>query len=210
MRVFLCLLGAACAAWVTDRAPAASIPQDLGQGLTYYRVHELPADLPNPPAGRPGACVVDLRFVKAADSAVAALQAWLKFNASARAPIFVLENGSTGPNLVAAVTPGGPPGLFVVAPDAEGLHPDFAVRVRAETDAKAYKALDSGATLQALLKDNPEKLRVDEAYLEKEHLSDGEAPDAATEQPAPASPLIDLVLQRAVQVDRGLVALKRL
>lgn len=191
-------------------ARAASIPQDLGQGLTYYRVHELPADLPSTPAGGPGACVLDLRFVKTGEPAAGALREWLRLNASPRTPIFVLENASTSLSLLAAVGNQGPAGLLTVAPDSDGLSPDFGVHVSAETDAKAYKAFETGTPLQALLKDNPEKPRIDEAYLEKEHLSDGEAPDAAADEKAPASPLIDLVLQRALQIDRGLLALKRL
>ena len=189
---------------------AASIPLDLGQGLTYYRVHELPADMPSTPTGSPGACVLDLRFVKTGDSAAGVLKAWLKISASTKTPIFVLENASTSPVLLAAVGSGGPAGLLSVAPDSAGLAPDIAVHVSAEADAKAYRALETGTPIMALLKDNPEKPRIDEAYLEKEHLSDGDAPDAASDQHAPPSPLIDLVLQRAVQVDRGLLALKRL
>ncbi|HEY1764033.1 MAG TPA: hypothetical protein VGF85_03855 [Opitutaceae bacterium] len=204
------LFGTMAAALLVPFVQAASIPQDLGQGLTYYRIHVLPADLPSTPTAGPGACVVDLRFAKTDESAAAALKAWLKFNASPQAPIFVLENASTSPALLAAVGTGGPAGLLVIAPDSEGLAPDIAVHVSAEIDAKSYKALDAGTPIQALLKDNPEKPRVDEAYLEKEHLSDGDAPDAASDQQAPPGPLIDLVLQRAVQIDRGLLALKRL
>lgn len=210
MNAFPRLLGAVAAAILAPLAQAASIPQDLGQGLTYYRIHELPADLPSTPTGGPGACVVDLRFVKADESAAATLKAWLKFNASPRTPIFVLENASTSPALAAAVGSGGPAGLLVVAPASAGLTPDVVVRVSAELDAKSYKALEAGTSIQTLLKDNPQKPRVDEAYLEKEHLSDGEAPDAAADPQVPPSPLTDLVLQRAVQIDRGLIALKRL
>jgi hypothetical protein len=210
MSFSLRLLGVAAASLLTPSVPAAPVPRDLGNGLTYFRIHELPADLPSPPSGRPGTCVVDLRFAKAADPAAEALKAWLRFNASPRTPIFILENSSTSPALIAAVGSAGPVGLFIVAPDTAGLSPDFAVRVGADVDARAYKALDAGTPLEALLRDNPEKPRIDEAYLQKEHLSDGEAPDAASDKTAPPSPLIDLVLQRAVQVDRGLLALKKI
>jgi hypothetical protein len=206
---FRILLGAA-ASFVASPAPAAAVVGDLGQGLTYYRIHELPSDLPAPAAGHPGSCVVDLRFAKADDLAASALKAWLRFNASPHAPIFVLENSATSPALLAAARAGGPPGLFVVAPDGQGLAPDIAVREAKDTDRQAYQALEKGSPLGSLLSDNPEKPRIDEAYLEKEHLSDGDVPDAAADRPSPPGPLVDRVLQRSVQLYRGLLALKKL
>jgi hypothetical protein len=204
------LLAAAAGFAFASSASGAALVRDLGQGLTYYRVHELPADLPAPAGGRPGACVVDLRFAKADDLAASALKAWLRFNASPHAPIFVLENSATSPALLAAAGSGGPPGLLVVAPAGEGLSPDVAVRLAKETDSQAYQTLERGTPVASLLSDNPEKPRVDEAYLEKEHLSDGDVPDAATERPSPPGPLVDRVLQRCVQLHRGLLALKKL
>jgi hypothetical protein len=206
---FRLLLGAATC-FVAAAASSATLVRDLGQGLTYYRVHELPADLPAPPGGRPGACVVDLRFAKADELAASALKAWLRFNASPHAPIFVLENSATSPALLAAAGSGGPPGLLVVAPAGEGLSPDVAVRFAKESDSQAYQALERGTPVASLLSDNPEKPRVDEAYLEKEHLSDGDVPDAATDRPSPPSPLVDRVLQRSLQLHRGLLALKKI
>ncbi len=185
-------------------------PRDLGQGLSYYRVHELPGDLPSPPLGRPGPCVLDLRFAKADEIAASALRAWVRFNVSAHSPIFVLENAATSPSLLAALTGSGPAGLIVIAPESVGLGPDIRVRVAADADRNAYEALDKGAAIQSLLNDNPEKPRVDEAYLEKEHLADSEAPEVAAAKPPPPPPIVDTMLQRAVQLHRGLIALKRL
>lgn len=188
--------------------PAATLERDLGQGLSYIRVHVLPDDLPTP-SGRPGACVLDLRYAKATDTSPAALRAWFKFNASARTPIFVLENQETGASILACV-PMGIGGLIVLAPEASGLPADIAVPVAPEADRKSYQALEKGAPVDSLLHDYPGKPRVDEAYLDKEHLSDGEAPDAPADVTAPAPPLVDALLQRAVQLDRGLLALKRI
>ena len=109
-------------------------PRDLGQGLSYYRVHELPGDLPSPPLGRPGPCVLDLRFAKADEIAASALRAWVRFNVSAHSPIFVLENAATSPSLLAALTGSGPAGLIVIAPESVGLGPDIRVRVAADAD----------------------------------------------------------------------------
>ena len=67
-------------------------------------------------------------------------------------------------------------------------------------------------SVKALLSDAPDKVRNDEARLDKDHLSDADEPPTDTDRPADRKPrqLIDAVLQRAVQLDRGLLALKRL
>ncbi|HMD62100.1 MAG TPA: hypothetical protein VKG78_11740 [Opitutaceae bacterium] len=203
------LLAAATAACALLRPGAEAAPaRDLGLGLSYYRVHQLPSDLPVSTTGRPGPCILDLRFAKCGAADAAALRAWVRTSASARCPVLVLENAATSPALLAALPGNGPAGLIVLAPAADGLSPDIPVRVAADVDRRAYDALEKGAPVETLLSDNPEKPRVDEAYLEKEHLSDSEAPDAAARKPSPAAPLVDSMLQRAVQIHRGLLALK--
>ncbi len=200
----------AAAAVLAPAAQAGALVRDLGQGLVYYRVHELPQDLPSTPiTGRPGACILDLRFAKAGEGEAATLRAWVKFNVSTHTPIFVLENAATASSLLAALPGNGPPGLIVLAPEGARTAPDIAVRVTAEGDRRAYDALESGAPVESLLRDFPDKPRIDEAYLEKEHISDSDAPDVPTDKALPPRPQVDAVLQRAVQLHRGLVALKR-
>jgi hypothetical protein len=206
-RLISCLL---IAALLTPALRAATLPRDLGKGLTYYRVHELPADQPSPLAGRPGACIIDLRYAKADEASAATLRAWIKFNVSVRAPIFVLENAQTDPSLLAAIPGSGQPGLVVLAPFTDRVAPDVAVHVSPADDRRAYEALEKGADVGSLLSDYPDKPRVDEAYLEKEHIADSEAPDVPSEKAAPPLPLTDPLLQRAVQLHRGLLALKRI
>jgi hypothetical protein len=210
---------AACAALRAappeGQAPGAAgatirIPLILGQGLSYYRIHELPSDIPSQPGLRAGSCVLDLRFARSDDASAAVLSAWVKFTASASTPVFILENQGTSPALLAAFPGGAAAGVVVLAPASGKLSPDIAVRVDADTDRRAYDALEKGASLASLLSDNPDKPRIDEAYLEREHLSDGDAPDVASDKPSPPSPLVDSVLQRAVQLHRGLLALKRI
>jgi hypothetical protein len=203
-----CILAAAALATCALAAPAATAPRDLGLGLSYYRVHELPRDFPFSAKGQAGPCVLDLRFATADGPSCAALTAWIRFNSSARAPVFVLENSSTSPSLVAAL-PMGSPGLVVIAPRTPKMGADVAVAVSAESDKKAYDAAEKGATLDSLIHDYPEKPRLDEAYLEKEHLSDSDALDDIADRPGPPMPLVDAVLQKAVQLHRGLLALKR-
>jgi hypothetical protein len=199
----LCLLGCLLAG-----PGRASIVRDLGLGLTYYRVHRLPDDQPSPPSGRPGACILDLRYAKSDEASAATLRAWIKFNVSVHAPVFVLENAATDPALLEAVPGGGQPGLIILAPVGAKIGPDIAVRVGPREDRKAYDALDKGADVTSLLSDYPDKPRIDEAYLEKEHIPDSEAPEVPTEK-LPPRPLTDPMLQRAVQLHRGLLALKR-
>jgi len=199
---------AACA--LLGPAAAAAPARDLGRGLAYYRVHELPADLPAPPGARPGPCVVDLRFARAGEAGASALRAWVRAGATARTPVFLLENEATSAALRAALPGNGPAGLIVLAPASEGLAADITVRVTADADRGAYDLLEKGASLESLLADNPDKPRVDEEYLEKEHLSDADAPDVATGGASPPQPPVDAMLQRAVQLHRGLLALKRL
>ena len=196
---------------LSQAASGTTLVRDLGQGLAYYRVRELPQDLPSPqPAsGRPGACVLDLRFARAGETEAATLRAWVKFNVSAHTPIFVLENSKTAASLLAALPGNGPSGLIVLAPESDRTAPDIAVRVSPEDDKRAYDALESGASVESLLSDYPDKPRIDEAYLEKEHISDSDAPDVPTDKALPPRPQVDAVLQRAVQLHRGLVALKR-
>ena len=204
-------IGMVAAAALAALSAQAAVPQlDLGRGLSYYRVHALPSELPPAPAGRPGASVLDLRFAKSDAPGAALLSAWVRFNATAAAPVFVLENADTSPALLALFAGAGPGGVIVLAPASEKLAPTVAVHVDPAADRKAYDAVEAGAALASLLADNPAKPRIDEAYLEKEHLSDSDAPDVETDKDSPPSPLVDAMVQRAVQLHRGLIALKRI
>jgi hypothetical protein len=204
------LLSALALAALVPGAAAAALVRDLGQGLTYYRIHVIPQDQPAPTAGRPGACVLDLRFAKSDELGASALKSWVVFNVSAHSPIFVLENAETDPALLAVFPARGPVGLVVLAPVSARIAPHVAVPVSPEDDRKAYDALEKGADINLLLSDYPDKPRIDEAYLEKEHIADSDAPEIPTDKPLPPRPLVDAMLQRAVQLHRGLLALKKI
>ncbi len=211
------LLSCALLGWLSlgtaIRATADPQVRDLGQGLLYYRVHHLPEDLPAAGAGPGACCVLDLRFADGDAGAPAALAAWLGFNATARSPVLVLANAATSPAFWAALARRDGDGLIVFSPAAEHLAADIAVNTAPATDRQAYAALEHGTPLAALLTDQPDKPRMDEAELAREHLPDSALADnegdRASKPGAPA-PLIDRVLQRAVQVHRGLRALKEL
>jgi hypothetical protein len=200
------LLAVAALAPLACEAAASTLVRDLGQGLSFYRVHALPADLPSTGSAHPTPCVLDLRFATSDEDGASALKAWIRFNASPQTPVFVLENSGTSAALLASLARG-VPGVIVLAPESAKLGTDITVQVAPEVDRRAYDALEKGASADSLLTDYPDKPRADEAFLEKEHIPDSESPDPAADKPRP---LVDVMLQRAVQLHRGLHALKRL
>ncbi len=206
-RAFLFLLAAATAA-VPPAASGAEPVRDLGEGLLYYRIHELPADLPR--HSSPSPAVLDLRYAKSDDAGGASLRAWIAFNASAKVPVLVIENASTATSLKAVLASNGTTGLVVLAPESSKLDADVLVPVSPSADRAGFEALEKGTPIESLLSDYPDKPRIDEAYLEKAHIPDSEAPEVPGEKDLPPRPLTDPLLQRAVQLHRGLVALKRI
>jgi hypothetical protein len=204
------LLASLALAALAQGAGASTLVRDLGQGLTYYRVHVIPQDQPAPVSGRPGACILDLRYAKSDELGASALKSWVMFNVAPHSPIFVLENAGTDPALLAVFPARGPVGLVVLAPKSARIGPNVAVAVSPEDDRRAYDALEKGADIRSLLSDYPDKPRIDEAYLEKEHIADSDAPEIPTDKPLPPRPMVDEMLQRAVQLHRGLVGLKKI
>jgi hypothetical protein len=189
-------------------AGGAPLVRDLGDGLGYVRIRELPADLPVQPPGPPPPCVVDVRYVAAGPEVAVAFAAWLKFRATPRSPIFVLANGETSADLRRVLrAPHRGTGLAVIGIPGPDFEPDVAVRFRAEEERAAYVAGEKEVPLARLLADNPGKVRHDEARLTKAPRSapEGEANPAA----APLVP-VDATLQRAVHLHRSLRALRRL
>src|SRR5262245_34751309 len=84
-------------------SPAANAAEgrerDLGMGLAYYRIHQLPADLPASEGSRPPACVVDLRYARADAAGAKAFQGWLAVRVSQHSPVLVLANSDTDRDL---------------------------------------------------------------------------------------------------------------
>lgn len=187
--------------------PAAPASRDLGMGLSYLRIHELSKDMPD--SARAGALVLDLRYAQSDAASAAGLGAWVKARASRKAPLFILENQETAKAIPASI-PSGLPGVFILAPASAGLNPDISVVVSPASDRQAYLAGDKEGPLDGLLRDYPDKPRRDEAYLDAEHLSDSDVPESEGDKKDPPMPLVDSLLQRAVQLHRGLLALRRL
>jgi len=203
--------------------PAA--PVDLGRNLAYVRLHRLPEDAAAlADSWKAPALVVDLRHTTG--DPAQALPPDLPARPR-RAPLFALVGPDTAPALLAAIRERAP-ALISIGLAAPGLTPDLALTVSPEADRRAYDALDGGASVESLTSEKMAKPRFDEAALAHEHTAEAAgrepppapAPDPSGAAPAPsptpaAAPaaeavLKDVVLQRAVQLHRALLALGKL
>jgi len=199
-------------------ALAAPLQRDLGQGLLYCRVHTLPADLPTDVAIRHHTWILDVRYVAGDRAAATALTGWLKFHASATTPVLLLANADTSGVLLAPFAAADAiAGLIILGPSRADFAPDIAVAVTPEGERRAYHALETGTPIEALITEKIEKARNDEAMLAREHLPDSalanppeEGTDAGPRADKAPAQLLDPVLQRAVQLHRTLIALKRI
>jgi hypothetical protein len=201
-------------------AAAAPLERDLGRGLAYLRVAQLPADLPTKVAEPHKALVLDLRCVSADATAGRAFEAWMKFHANVSSPLTILINSETSPLLLRAFLASPlPPGVVTIGPASSEFKADVPVDVAPQADRLAYDALAQGTPVEELIAHKLDKPRRDEAELARQHTNgstdeDSEAPPpkaaATPAPPAIAAPVTDLVLVRAVQLHRALLALRRL
>jgi len=210
-------------------APAAATPPaaplDLGRGLAYVRLHRLPDDFALLSAAWSApALIVDLRYPKDDGTRVTGLGLPPRPRA---APLLVLVGPGTPAETVAALRLPAPD-LITLGLQGPGGAPDIALAVKPEADRRAYDALDAGASVESLIGENMAKPRFDEAVLAHEHTAEvaaGESTPTSVQNPtqappanapAPAPPPApepaskDVVLQRAVQLHRALLALGKL
>lgn len=201
-------------------APCAKSTEltDLGQGLSYQRIHSVAdseAALRKTVPGA-GALVLDLRYATASDDSSAALKTALA-GRSPNIPLFILVSPATPPALGAAISAS--PALTLGAAGSLPT-PKVVVQTDATIDRRAYDALDAGTPLAKLISGKIEKERFDEATLVQEFKNGNTdaapipPPDPTVAKPAgapekePPTPLVDRVLQRAVHLHRALLALK--
>jgi hypothetical protein len=207
---FLLLLGS------FSLAARATETTDLGYNLSYLRVHSLADSVPVLRAALSAkrAFVLDLRYATATDDSLAALRTALAAH-PAGFPLFILISPATPAAVVDAANQ--TPGSFVTLGITSSRSAKITVKADAATDRKAYDALDNGTPVAALISGKVEKERFDEATLVQE-FKNGNAdaappalPDPTVPKPADAeekpAPLIDHVLQRAVQLHQALLAL---
>ncbi|GAB1488525.1 hypothetical protein MASR2M8_09700 [Opitutaceae bacterium] len=200
---------------IASLAAHAAEVRDLGEGLGYLRLSDISGEAFSAPVDP---LVVDLRQATQAGSdgidrlrgllGQPSLRLVLVSEVTAPAIITFLETRSA-----TVLTLGG-----LGAPET-----DIRVPVSTEDDRKAYEALDQGASLADLVTPPLVKARRDEASILRARRTSNRPSDsppppdtpmppvAPTPADAPTvTPLSDPVLQRAVQLHRGLRALKRL
>jgi hypothetical protein len=218
VRLLLCGLPLAVSTFM------AGAPVDLGDHLIYVRLHGRPDDVAALAAAwEKPALIVDLRYPAA--EAAQFLPADLPSRPRS-APLFVLVGPGTPSHALTALRERAP-ALITLGLPAPGLAPDIGLTVKPEDDRRAYEALDSGTPVGTLLSEHLSKQRFDEAALlhERAQGPDRSGPPAADPPPAapkaspapdhpaadvpPAEPK-DVVLQRAVQLHRALLALGKL
>lgn len=212
----------------------AAIEKDLGQSLHYFRVTDPRANKAALVAAieKFPALVLDLRTANAEGDFVAALHAALAQKPVGSAARFVLVNAATGPAVRAALDDDALASVITLGPKAKNLSTDIPVSTSAEEDTRAFAALANGTELEKLIADTVEKRRYDEAKLVQDHVngtgpsSDDLPADAdddsieaepssngkngAAPEKKPELPPRDLVLERAVQLHRALLALKKI
>jgi hypothetical protein len=196
---------------LTSNLPAAA-PRDLGQQLAYVRLHRFPDDAAALAAAwKSPALIVDLRYPEGPPP-----PAFGTGLPARTAPLFVLVGPATPAPVLAALRARAP-ALVSVGRPGPGCVPDIALDVKPEDDRRAFDALESGTPVESLISDTGAKRRFDEAELARGH---GHNPDgAAGENPAATAPTVpaaaaapvpDLILRRAVEIHRALLALGRL
>jgi hypothetical protein len=217
-------------------APAATAPSPaqasagaLGQNLDYLRVRDVPAGLASARPAATGALVLDLRFALAGADGGNALTTWLRGRARASAPVLVLFNAATAQDLIGALSPAAlPPGVVTLAPAGASLPADVLVNVDPATDRAGYDAFANGTALGNLVSPATDKPRFDESELMRRDAEENATGKAAAPKAAPAPgnggrggppgrrggppsrpPVVDPMLQRAVQFHRTLLALGR-
>jgi hypothetical protein len=188
---------------------------ELAPGLVYMR----PGIKATPVTG---SAVLDLRYVTDEVSAAPLLTAVEPGKANDRRIILVLVSPETPAGLrrqLIAI-----PRCLTLGRAAPELKTDIVVTTSAEADRRAFDALAAGTAPEKLLVENADKMRYDEASLVREHGGATESVDDADKAPTPESPtpatpttpatpevpVVDSVLQRAVQIHRGLTVLKKL
>ncbi len=221
-RVRRTLLGTSVSVFLIALIPLHAEPlmRGLGENLRYFRAHVLPTDLPAADV-KTGPLILDLRYTLAETEATTALDAWLKFRATATTPVFVLVNGDTAPALrELLMTPDDRIGVITIGRASSDITPDISIDTTSDDERHAYDALEKNSPIESLITENADKPRTDEASIMSTRRepnaiqADAAAPDRASpaeKKPAPMPPpVIDRAIQRAVQLHRALLALKRL
>lgn len=206
----------------------AAEPPNLGSHLIYLRVHSLADAMPELQIqlAEQHASVLDLRYATATEESTTALHTALTAH-STDLPLFILISPTTPPAVLAMIAPLVHDKLITLGVAGSNPAPRIIVKTDAKTDRQAFDAFDHGTPITELISGKVKKDRYDEASLVKDFengntdaeppsLPDPSQPDAAADGDKPAesapkkpAPLRDLVLQRALNIQEALLALRR-
>ena len=211
--------------------PAAiSAPAGLGPGLAFLRLAALDVEVAAKMSASSTALVLDLRGTTADEQSAVTFLAMLRARPANQGVCLILISPATAPALLKMLVTR-VSGCLTIGRAEGNCRPDIAVTTTAESDQRAQDALGTGTPPLALLGPTVDKPRHDEAELAKDHASgkkpasEPASPDSTAPKPAasPAAgslpavitatlstvlpPPLDAVLQRAVQIHRGLLAL---
>jgi len=160
---------------------------DLGEGLSYLRVHAFEESAKGLTAAirERDFLVIDLRYASTSAESVSVFQAALAGRKAYSAPLLILVSPSTPANLVDSLT--SPASKLVTLGVKESVpYPQVVIDQPAETDHRAYEALEAGQPLADLVSGKIGKERYDEVALMKEftagniNAAQPPAPDTAT------------------------------
>jgi len=190
-------------AFLTTLVAATTLERDLGRGLVYMRVTQVPDDLPV--RSRAPAIVLDLRYASGDD-----IGDWLTTYAAPQTPIFVLANTATQKALRQSIQ--GVSGSITIGITGEDFTPDIALAITDEEEKRAYEALTLTTVISTLLYPDTHKERYDEAAMVEEQLATPqivvEKPEGVIRAEDDTTPLIDQAILRAVQIHRGWLVLR--
>ncbi len=182
---------------------ATTLERDLGRGLVYMRVTQVPDDLPM--RSQAPAIVLDLRYATGVD-----ISEWLTTYAAPQTPIFVLANTATQKTLRQSIK--NIAGSLTIGIASDDFTPDIALNITSEEEKRAYDALSLTADINPLLYPTTEKERYDEVSMIEEKKTVPQIvvtkPEGVVRTETDRTPLIDLAILRAVQIHRGWLALR--
>lgn len=205
----------------------AAEPPTLGSNLTYLRVHSLVEAMPELQIQllERHASVLDLRYATATEKSTTALRTALVAH-PADLPLFILISPATPGLVLEMIEPLIHDKLITLGVAGSHPAPRIIVKTDAKTDRQAYDAFEHGTPITELISGKIEKDRFDEAALvndfkngnsdggppslpdpaKPEDAAEGDKPtEPATKKPAP---LRDHVLQRALNLQEALLALR--
>lgn len=211
----------------------AAIEKDLGQALFFLRITDARAEqsIMTDTVGSRAALILDLRGLACEIDFVTLLHTALAKPPAPHTVRIVLVNSATDPAIVAALEDDALLSVITLSPRSPNLTADIQVATSADEERKALDALSNGTPLEKLIADAHDKRRYDEAKLVHDHAngvtpSDEELPADAEDDTITTEPTSgkknsgaekkavqlprDLVLERAVQLHRALLALKKL